>query len=66
MTCSRTGRVMCKQCQGNGRLKWFLQLTVMFRNNKDDFIKKTEDIPDEKIRNCIAKNTFIENNIRVF
>jgi hypothetical protein len=76
-TCQRTGRVTCNTCRGSGKLKWFLQLTVTFTNNVDDFLKNTssytppngkeaERIPDDMIRDCLAQNTFSEQNVRVF
>jgi hypothetical protein len=35
-------------------------------NNVDDYIKKTEMIPDKDLRNCAAMQIFTENNVRVF
>ncbi len=65
ITCQRTGRVTCHHCKRSGRLKWFLQLTVDFKNNTDDYIKKSEAIPDQELRECLAMNVFSENNNRV-
>ncbi|CAF0866937.1 unnamed protein product [Brachionus calyciflorus] len=65
-TCGHTGFILCKICSGSGRLKWYLQLTVEFKNNKDDFFSKTEFIPDELLRNCLTKNTFSDTNLRLF
>lgn len=65
LTCSRSGRVICNNCKGGGRLKWFLQLAVKFVNNKEDYFKKSEIIPDDLLRKCLAKNTFSEQNSRV-
>ncbi len=65
MRCHRSGRVTCPTCQRSGQLKWFVQLQVKFENNTDDFIKKSELIPDEDLRTCLAKNIFSEKNRRV-
>ena len=63
--CHRAGRIQCHCCKGSGKLKWFLQLTVSFKNNEDDFLKKSNVIPDDLIRKCQAHNAFSEQNIRV-
>jgi hypothetical protein len=63
--CNGSGRTRCTSCNGTGQLKWFIQLTVVFDIQEDDFIKKSEDVPDEKLRNCQAITTFIERFPRV-
>lgn len=63
--CHATGRTECSKCRGSGRLKWYIQLTVVFKNNTDDYIKKSEQIPDKEIRNCQAQTTFSEQSQRV-
>ena len=66
MSCSSTGRIVCSHCRGHGKLRWFLQLTVTFHNNCDDYIKKSgNDIPDKLLRSCLTKNVFSEKNQRV-
>ncbi len=35
-------------------------------NNVDDFIKKSEAVPDDMLRTCATKNIFAEQNVRVF
>jgi hypothetical protein len=59
------GRVSCRTCQSFGRLKWYLQLKIVYEINKDDFFKKVENIPDKELRECLAKNIFSEQNFRV-
>ena len=65
--CNSSGRVECYVCKGCAKLKWFVQMTVQFTNNEDEFFKKdqTQDIPDELTRSCHAKNIFTEQNDRV-
>lgn len=66
MSCNSTGRIICSHCKGHGKLRWFLQLTVTFHNNCDDYIKKSgNDIPDKLLRSCLTKNVFSEKNQRV-
>ena len=65
MSCHSTGRITCNHCRGSGKLRWFLQLTVTFHNNDDDYIKKSGDIPEKLLRDCLAKNIFSEQNQRV-
>lgn len=66
-TCHRAGRIECTPCRGNGKLKWFLQLTVKFTNNKNDYLKQqSSQIPDELIRECQAQNIFSEQNVRLY
>lgn len=66
MSCHSTGRITCHHCKGAGKLRWFLQLTVTFHNNSDDYIKKSgNDIPDKLLRSCLTKNVFNEQNQRV-
>ena len=50
---------------GTTRLKWYIQLTVNFSLLEDDFLKKSEDIPDLKLRTCQGMTTFTEQNPRV-
>lgn len=64
-SCDGTGMITCRCCKGSGRLKWYLQLKVEFKNNRDDFFKKSEQIPDELLRKCTSKNIYTEQNIRV-
>lgn len=65
MSCNRTGRRICKRCNGNGRLRWYLQLVVTFKNIMDDHFKKSDMIPDELLRKYRAKSTFSEVDKRV-
>ncbi len=32
----------------------------------DDFIKKSEAVPDDLLRTCATKNTFAEQQVRVY
>ena len=63
--CQRSGRIKCSTCHGSGRLRWFLELTVNFKNNEEDYIKNSESIPADKIRNCLAQSIFAEQSSRV-
>ena len=63
--CGGAGRNTCSTCDGYKRLKWFVELTVTFKNNVDDYFKKSENIPDKKLRLRKATNTFTEQNLRV-
>lgn len=56
---------MCQSCKGAGRLRWFIQLKVEFKNNRDDYFKKTENIPDSDLLKCKSKNIYTEQNQRV-
>ena len=40
-------------------------MIVKFENHENDFIKKSEEIPDESLRHCQAHVTFSEQNERV-
>lgn len=42
-----------------------MELTVQFKKYTNDYIKKDEEIPDDKLRECLAKNIFAEQNVRV-
>jgi hypothetical protein len=64
--CNSSGRIQCSHCSGGGRVKCFIELIVKFENHQDDFIKKSEEIPDESLRHCQAHVTFSEQNERVF
>jgi hypothetical protein len=65
ISCNSSGRIQCTGCAGFGKLKWFIELRVSFENQENDFIKKSEDIPDELLRKCQAHSTFSEQNERV-
>lgn len=64
--CHRLGKIQCNICKSSGKLKWFLQLTIKFENQKNDFLKQNaSNLPDELMRKCQAQNVFSEQNIRV-
>ncbi|RMZ96223.1 SSUH2 -like protein [Brachionus plicatilis] len=65
-SCSRTGYKICRTCAGSGRLRWYLQLIVEFKNNKDDFFSKTEFVPDKLLKKCVVETIFSDTNYRVF
>jgi hypothetical protein len=65
MYCCRTGRIKCKACEGKCCLKWFTQLTVNFENHVEDFFEKSENLPDDVLRDCNAECTFSEQNFRL-
>ncbi len=57
--------IVCIECKGSGLLKYFLELEVKFENHAEDFIRKTEEIPDDLLRKCAMKSVFIEQNSKV-
>lgn len=65
LTCGATGRVLCPSCRGARQLKWYIQLTVKFDILENDFLQKSENIPDEKLRTCQGVTTFQEQLPRV-
>lgn len=64
--CNSSGRIQCSHCSGAGKVKCFIELIVKFENHENDFIKKSEEIPDESLRHCQAHVTFSEQNQRVY
>ena len=66
MTWSANGLVICPSCKGARQLKWYIQLTVKFDILENDFLQKSENIPDEKLRTCQGVTTFQEQLPRVF
>ena len=55
----------CDRCHGSGRLKWFQQLIVTFKNNVDDYFKKYDVIPEKLVRTCKPHTVFSEQDTRV-
>lgn len=56
--CSGDGRVRCPTCEGYTKLRWFIELTVQYTNNLEDFIHETTDLPNELIRDVSGKVVF--------
>ena len=65
MTCAATGRVICPTCRGARQLKWYIQLTVKFDILENDFLQKSENIPDKNMRSVQGLTTFQEQLPRV-
>ena len=65
MTCHATGRVICPTCRGARQLKWYIQLTVKFDILENDFLQKSENIPDKNMRSVQGLTTFQEQLPRV-
>lgn len=67
-TCHRNGRVQCCDCTGSGKLKWYLELTIIYKQHENDFVKQTtcSTVPDELIRKCQSQNIFSEQNTRIY
>ncbi|KAJ8035513.1 Protein SSUH2-like [Holothuria leucospilota] len=57
-SCGGDGRVTCHTCDGYCRLRWYIQLTVQFTNNLEDYIHETTDMPDELIRDVSGEVVF--------
>ena len=66
MICHGSCHTSCSKCAGVGRLKWYVELKVHFKNQDDDYFNKSEAIPDKNLRKCEAVSTFSEQNPRVF
>lgn len=65
LTCYRKGKINCAACKGWAKLKWYIELEVIFENNVEDFIQKKQPVPDDLLRNCETKSSFFEQNNRV-
>jgi hypothetical protein len=63
--CERSGRIICKNCEGFGQLKCFIELKVTFDVKEDDSIVKSEEVPDEELRKCHAFSSLHEEKIKV-
>jgi hypothetical protein len=65
LVCYRKGKINCAACKGWAKLKWFIELEVVFETHSEDYIKKNQAVPDDLLRNCEMKSAFIEQNTRV-
>ncbi len=63
--CYRKGKINCAVCKGWAKLKWFIELEVVFENHQEDYIKKNQAVPDDLLRGCAMKTAFNEQNSRV-
>ena len=57
--------MQCGCCKGSGKLKWFLELTVTFHNNEDNYLKKSNALPGDLLGKCQGHGAYFEENIRV-
>ncbi|PIK46611.1 hypothetical protein BSL78_16524 [Apostichopus japonicus] len=57
-TCGGDGRVTCHTCSGRCSLRWYIQLTVQYTNNPEDYILENTDMPDELIRDVSGEVIF--------
>jgi hypothetical protein len=60
--CNLFGKITCMTCLGQKKLRWFIELSVNFQSHFDDFIKKSVKIPDDKLRDCLAKCIYKEED----
>ena len=65
LSCSGSGSADCGTCNGRKRLKHFMQLRVSFKTHRSEFIKSRGGIPDEYLREGLAKNIYCEQDSRV-
>ncbi|XP_070559582.1 protein SSUH2 homolog isoform X2 [Ptychodera flava] len=63
--CSGSGWVRCDTCSGARRLKWFVQLTVKFKNITDDHVIEHTDFPNDKVKNVEGTTIFDETQDNV-
>ena len=71
-SCAGNGLKKCLTCFGYGQLRWFIQLTIKYTNNRNDYLKdghlkcnRAERIPNKLIRKAMAQNILSENNLRI-
>ncbi|XP_063436554.1 protein SSUH2 homolog isoform X1 [Mytilus trossulus] len=63
--CSGTGRVVCGTCEGTTQLKWFIELTITWKNNLGHHIVEKTDLPDELIKDVAGTLGFQDTQPRV-
>ncbi|XP_078669015.1 protein SSUH2 homolog [Branchiostoma floridae x Branchiostoma belcheri] len=64
--CGGDGRVTCGVCRGCRDLKWYIQLTVNFKNMVSDHVTERTDMPDELIKDAGGMVIFQQTLIRVW
>ncbi|KAM3877728.1 protein SSUH2 homolog [Diretmus argenteus] len=65
--CHGHGSNTCSACQGQQNLLHFIQLTVTWKNNIDDFIPgRQPDFPDEKFVKVTGDPFFVDENLLVY
>ncbi|XP_077993831.1 protein SSUH2 homolog [Glandiceps talaboti] len=64
--CGGDGRVTCPTCKGCCTLRWFIQLTVNFKNHLSDYILEKSDMPDELIRDVSGVILFEQTLLAVW
>ena len=55
--------IVCTECKGSGLLKCYLELEVKFETHVEDFIKRTEEIPDDLLKKCAMNSVSVRRNL---
>lgn len=65
LRCSGTGRVVCGTCDGSTNVKWFIQLTITWKNIIGHHIVEKTDLPDALIHEAAGTLGFQDTQPRV-
>lgn len=63
--CHGSGRVVCPTCDGTTKVKWFIQLTITWKNNMGHHIVEKTDLPDELIKDVSGTLGFQDTQPRI-
>ncbi|RMZ96225.1 Suppressor of Stomatin mutant Uncoordination, partial [Brachionus plicatilis] len=54
------GEILCRPCNSSGKVRWYVELEVLFENYEDELIENPSQISEDLIFNCASKQIYFE------
>ena len=61
--CTGSGKVVCNKCNGVGNLRWYIELTVTWKNYEEDFISDSSGLKQKHIMQVRGITTYQEESV---
>ncbi|XP_046682091.1 protein SSUH2 homolog isoform X2 [Homalodisca vitripennis] len=65
LRCKASGRLMCQTCEGTGLMIYYILLTVTWKTNTSEFIKKNVSLPEKFVRFVSGEEIFSQISERI-
>lgn len=54
------GEILCRSCNSSGKVRWFVEMEVIFETFEDELIENPFQISEDIIFDCTPKQIFFE------
>lgn len=60
--CNGSGKVTCNKCNGLGNLRWYMELTLTWKNHQEDFLSDSTGLKKKHIMRVTGIKTYQEES----